>query len=261
MRSLMMMVLLFAAAGGLRAQDTGMSMVSAAMKTVGQATGMKGAERDAILEDGLRILMKVPESFPKDEPAVARAWLEIGRLQKRLARLDAALASLAKVLDHPGETRRCCDALHEMGGLHRRQKEREKAVMALTRVLTEFPKEKRSCADALVRIGGLKREMKDLEGAEAAFRQCLMDYGTLWRPSVDALDRLVGLYLRKKDEAGAREVHDKESKILVERFANGPEAEKVKRALSKMNSRARLDGKSAGDPQPEGKTEGGEPPR
>ena len=74
----------------IQAQDSGKSLVSAARKRAADARNKKGDERKVILEDTLRILRMVPEKFPQATPSVARAFVEMGKVLRRLGLTAAA---------------------------------------------------------------------------------------------------------------------------------------------------------------------------
>lgn len=224
----------------LDAQDSGRALLSAARKRAMDARGKEGEERAAVLRDCERILAVIPEKYSNEKPAVARAWLELGRTRKRLGKLKEAQAAFEKVLLDRNEQRPCCDALHELASLHKKGKRPAEAIAALQDVVKSYPTQARSRARALIRMGGLYRDMKQMEQAEAMWRQCLKEHGDLWRQSVDALNALVALKLRAKDVREARRILDAHTAALRSRFAGTKEEERLEAALAKMTSRVRL---------------------
>jgi len=222
------------------AQDGGRALLSAARKRSLDARGKEGPERVAILEDCERMLAAIPERFPDDRPAVARAWLELGRTRKRLGRTKDAAAALNNVLMVKEEQRPCCDALHELASLHRKAKRLDAAVSALETLVKDYPMQARSRARALVRIGGLYRSMRQFDKADGVLHQCLKEHGDLWRQSVDALNALVALKLSAKDPREGRRLLDAHTAALRARFAGSDDEERLEAALAKMTCRARL---------------------
>lgn len=227
-------------------QDGGRSLLSAARKRALDARGKEGVERAKVYEDCVRLLILVPERYPEEKAAIARAWLELGRTYRRLDRLKEAEDAFNKVFRVPEEQRPCCDALHDLASLYRKSKRREDAATALQRVVDGFPGQARSRALALIRLAGFARDAKKYDRAEALLRQCLKEHGDLWRQSIDALDALVALRLRRKDVRGARGALDAHTASLRARFAGTDEEERVESALMKMSSRARLAKAEAG---------------
>ena len=221
-------------------QDSGRSLLSAARKRALDARGKNGVARTKVYEDCVRLLTLVPERYPEQKAALARAWLELGRTYRRLDRLKEAEAAFNKVFRVPEEQRPCCDALHELASLYRKGRRREEAVRALQRVVDGFPGQARSRARALNRLAGFARDAKEDDRAEALLRQCLKEHGDLWRQSIDALDALVALRLRQKDVRGARGALDAHTASLRARFAGTDAEKRGESALMKMASRARL---------------------
>ena len=219
----------------LPAQDSGRAMIAAARKRAAEARGLKGGERRKILEDALALVSQVPERFPSDTPSVARAWLESGRLERRLGREQKGREALAKVLEHPSEKRRCCDALHEIATSLRRVGQRKEAAAALSRLVAEFPDQARSRARALVRLGGVRRELKDVAGARSAYEQCLKEHGDQWRSAVDSLNGLVNLAVKEKDLPLARKTLKEKGEAIRSRFAGTRYERSSQRAFDKMS--------------------------
>lgn len=246
----LMLLLLLVPCPALAGQDTGRSLLSAARKRAREARGLEGAERAAIFEDTLRILRMVPERFPDERPAVARAWLEMGRLLRRLDRGEEAVEALEKACTFTEEQRPVCDALHELASHYRKLREREQARAVLRRIVDEYPSQARPRARALIRMASLHREEKSYEKAEELLLQCLEEHGDLWRQAVDALDALVALKLRMKDIPGARSALDRHSKSLRARFAGTSLEARLERALMKMRSRPRLERMEGGPQEP-----------
>lgn len=222
------------------AQDNGRSLLSAARKRALDARGKEGAERTKVYEDCVRLLVLVPERHPKEKAAVARAWLELGRTYRRLDRKKEAEDAFNRVLLVPDEQRPCCDALHALASLLRKQKRRDEAKKALRRLVDGFPGQARSRALALIRLAGLERDAKNYDGADTLLRQCLKEHGDLWRQSVDALNALVSMKVRQKDMQGAREALEAHTASLRARFAGTDDEERLENALMKMSSRSRL---------------------
>ncbi len=247
-RSFTLVLAVLGLLGPVLAQDTGSSVLAAGRKRLEDAVGRKGAELTAVLEDGLRLLKTVPARFPEDRASSCRAWLEVGRVEKRLGRSTEAEAAFRKVLETPAEERPCCDALHDLATLHRKAKNADAAKAALQEVIDRFPGQPMERAHALIRLAGFHRDAKAFEQAEECLRRCLKEHGDLWRPAVDALDDLVALKLRQKETDEARKILDSHTEALRARFGGTGQEERIERALQKMPSRARLDGTvEAGD--------------
>lgn len=237
-------ILLLLTAVPAAAQDTGASLLAAARKRAQDATGRKGPELEAVLEDAIRLYGLVPDKFPDDGPSVARAWLEIGRAERRLGRSAGAEAAFRKASARPEEARTACDALHDLATLHRKAKKSEEARAALRQVIDGFPGQAASRAQALVRLAGLHRDAREYPQAEECLRRCLVEHADAWRTSIEALDDLVALKLRVKEPAEARRLLDTHGEAIKARFAGTSQEERVERALEKMPSRARLDRES-----------------
>lgn len=246
MRSLMLLAVLLGTAQPIWSQESGRALVSAGRKRLQDARGKQGKERNAVLEDALRILRMVPEKFPKEGAAVARAWLESGRILRRLGRVEEAQGALERVLEVEGEARPACDALHELATLYTRARKRDKATAALQRIVSEHPQQGMSRARALIRLASLQRRAKQVSAAEELLRRCLKEHGDLWRPSIDALDALVSLKIKSKDLKQARSLLASHGEAIAARFADSPVEGRVRRALQKMKSRGRLEKLAAG---------------
>ena len=229
-------------AAPLLAQETGRSLVSAARKRAQEARGKEKEEQVPIYEDSIRILKLVPERFPDDGAAVARAALEMGRLYRRLGRSDEAETAWLEVLKHPEEARPVCDALQDLASHYRRAKRLDDAAQVLLRLIDSYPDVGRPRALALIRLASVHRRQKDLVAAEERLRQCLNEHAALWRQSIDALDDLVAMKIRAKERKEARQLLDTHSAAILARFAETPQEDRVTDALRKMGSRARLDG-------------------
>lgn len=245
-RLLTMLCLILVAGAPLLAQDSGRSLLSAARKRAKDARGKESTEKTAVYEDCIRILAMIPERFPKERPAVARAWLETGRFWRRLSRPEKAEAAWKRVLETPKEQRPACDALHDLATLYRKMKKRDDAEQMLRRVIKDFPGQPNPRAQALIRLAGLRRDAKAYEESEKLLRQCLNEHGDLWRRGVDALNALVALKLRQKQTEEGRRILDAHTDALRARFDGTAQAERLENALMKMSSRARLEKREVG---------------
>ena len=221
-------------------QDSGQALLSAARKRALDARGKEGVAREKVYEDCVRLLTLVPERYPKEKIAVARAWLHLGRTYRRLDRPGDAEVAFGNVLRIPEEQRSCCEALHDLASLYRKGKRRGEATKSLQRVVDGFPGQVRLRAMALMRLAGLARDASAHARAETLLRQCLREHGDLWRQSVDALDQLVRLRLGQKDATGARGVLDAHAAALRARFVGTEDEDRLENALMKMVSRGRL---------------------
>ena len=227
-------------AAAVEGQDSGRTLLSAAKKRALDARGKEGEARAVVLEDCARLLAAIPERFPDEKPAVARAWLELGRVHNRLDRTMEATAAFERVLEIKEEHRTCCDALHELASIHRKKKRPEVAIAALDRIVAEFPSQSRSRARALIRMASLHRGVGRIDRAEVALNRCMKEHGDLWRQSVDALNALVSLKLKVNDPQVARRVLDAGTASLRARFAGTKDEQRLEAALAKMTSRVRV---------------------
>ena len=227
-------------------QDSARTLLSAARKRALDARVEEGAGKTAVYEDCVRLLRLIPERYPEEGPAVARAWLELGRTYRRLDRLPDAQQALQTASRMDGEPRVSTAALHDLASLHRRAGRRPEAAAALRAVVDGYPGQARSRARALIRLAGLERQGKRVEGARGLLRQCLKEHGDLWRQSVDALDALVALELAAKDLASARRCLDAHTAALRARFSATDDEDSLERALARMGARARLAKAEAG---------------
>ncbi len=236
---LLIAALLFGLTGEALAQDSGASLLSAARKRAADARGKKGDVRKAVFEDVLRILRMVPEKFPKEAPAVARAHLETGRVLRRLNRPQEAATALKRVLEIPNEDRPACDALHELASLYRKARKRDQARAMLQSVIDNYPCQALPRARALVRLAGIEKAKKPKTAADL-LRRCLKEHGDLWRPAVDALDALAALKIRAKEPDEARRLIETHSAAIRARFAGSKHEKRVEAALLRMKSLNRL---------------------
>lgn len=227
--------------GGLSAQDTGPTTISAARKIAAQATGLKGPERDAFLQEALQVLRRVDERFPKDEASRARAALESGRLLKRLGRLEEAAATFDAAAGFEKEAAIVVDALLDLSIVHRTLKDLAAAEAALRKIINHHTEQERDHAEALIRLASIQRQRKEWSLAEETLRHCLETHAGLWRQAVDALDDLVSMKIRNKDNTAARKDLDEGTAKLRARFKDSANESKLESALERMSSRARLD--------------------
>lgn len=224
------------------AQDTGKSLLAAARKRATEARGLDAEAKAAIYEDVLRLLARIPKDFPEERPAVARAWLETGRFERRLDRPERAEAAFRRVLEFPDEASPMCDALHDLASLLRRKKEYAAATELLQRLVDEYPKQEYDRARAFLRLASLERQAKRPEVAAGHLERVLAEHPGRWRQCVDALDDLVLLRVGQGEHDAARQLLERHEAEIRERFAGGKSAERVARALDGMRCRTRLDG-------------------
>lgn len=227
--------------GPLCGQDTGPTTIAAARKIAAQATGLKGPERDAFLQEALQVLRQVDERFPKDGSSRARAALESGRLLKRLGRLDEAVAAFDAAAGFEKEAGIVVDALLELSVVHRTRKDLAAAEAVLRKIIDQHGEQARDHAEALIRLASIQRQRREWSLAEETLRHCLATHADLWRQAVDALDDLVSMKIRNKDHGGARKDLDEGTGMLRARFKDSPNESKLESALERMSSRARLD--------------------
>lgn len=240
-RTMLLLVFLVSSTASVFTQDTAASVLAAARKRVQEAAGRKGPELEAPLKAGLVLLESIPTRFPEDTASVAKAWLEMGRIHRRLGATGPAEAAFKKTLETPSEAGVAADALQDLASLYRRQKRREDAAAALQRIVDEFGAVPGERATALIRLAGLHRDAKAFDQAEACLRRCLAEHGDLWRSAVDALDDLAALKLRQKDVAGAKELLQSHGESIKARFAGTASEDRVEAALEKMSSRQKLE--------------------
>lgn len=224
------------------AQETAASLLSLARKQAQEAVGKKGGDLEAVLNKVVATYGEVIEKFPGDLSAVTRARLEMARAQRRLGKSEEAEAMFKRVLEAKEEKALCCDALHDLATLYRRQKKQKEAIAVLQDLVENYRDQTGERAQALIRLGGLYRDAKDFAKAEECLRLCLKEHADQWRASVDALDDLALLKLRQKDRDSAKEVLNAHTETIKARFAGTSNEERVERALLKMSSRARLEG-------------------
>lgn len=222
------------------AQDTAASLLTAARKKAKVARTLEGEDRDRARSEVITLLKSVHERFPSDVAAGTRAWLEIGRMERRRGQFGAAREAFEKVAGTPDQPGPVCDALHDLASLHRKEKRLGDARKCLDRVVKDFPKQGRARTKALLRLAGLDQRAGDLEAAEVAFRKVLDEHPELWRASVDALDRLARMKLRDGYRKEALDLVEKEGARLRTRFAATSQAARVEAALARMKIHAQL---------------------
>ncbi len=244
---------LFAASLAFGQAASGPTLLTAGRKKVQEASKSAGGKADQALQDAMAIFQRVTTECPEDAPSLARAWLEIGRIQRRLGKAGEAKSAFEKAIALPGEERTLCDALLDLSTLARRAGRLEEAETHLRRIVEKHASQGSARAQALLKLGSVLKEARRDADAEACLRQCLADHGDRWRTAVDALDDLVMLKLRSEQMGEARKILEEHSAAMKARFAGTPTEPRLEKALQRMAGRGRIEREDGAPDEDDGK--------
>ncbi|MCA9320426.1 MAG: tetratricopeptide repeat protein, partial [Planctomycetes bacterium] len=178
-------LLLFTLIGGLLpAQDDAETLIAMARKQEAEARGKSQEDRQICLEDALKTYRSVLTRFPADSAVCQRAWYEVGSLERRLGRIDAAREAYESALGKEGPDRIATRALDGLASIHRRQKSLEQAEGCLKRIVADYPSEPRAQAEARLDLMRLYRASKRFREAIQVGEEIIREHPSIWRVNV-----------------------------------------------------------------------------
>ena len=223
-----------------RAQENPRTMLQAGRKQENEAVGKSGDLRAAQLAKALKVYSLIPGKWPDALREKATAHLRMGAIHNRLMDREQALASLANVLEVPGQSRLHAEALETKASILRKAKDFDGARGALTQIVSDYPIEARFAARACLTLGSISKQQKRWKEAWTWGERVLSDFGGLWRENVDACNLLCSVLIRCRRWPDAINKLDELDKLLEKKFSEHAKWESISKAMQRMSSRRTL---------------------
>ncbi|MEE9392847.1 MAG: hypothetical protein V3W41_10115 [Planctomycetota bacterium] len=221
-------------------QDTAKSMLQLAGKTAKQARSKKGEERAKVYREALVAYSKVVDNWPDALKEKARAFVETGRLHRKLKETPQALTAFEAALATPGQARAHVMALESMASLHRKQKNLKGVRETYERLIRDCAGEDRSCAKAKLSLASLARRAHQWNESDRLAKSVLDDTPQLWRENVDAGNAIVSGLIKRREWRKALDSLKAQDEFLRSRFESTETWAKVQKAMAKMSARRTL---------------------
>jgi tetratricopeptide (TPR) repeat protein len=219
-------------AGAGDARSTTRAELQSAAKLVDAVKGLRGPARTEALTKAAAAYQQVIDRHPDDRGSCARAWFEIGELERRKANLAAAEKAYAQAVALDAE-RFGARALIEQAHMQRRLDRPDEALAAYRKVATLQPDSGRAHT-ARLWIARCLKAKGDLTGAIASYESAL-DTTTHPGRSIELLNGLAKACLAQGDLDGAGAALARADKLVPE--GDGKEAQRLRKAVEKMSAR------------------------
>ena len=143
--------------------------------------------------------------FPEAKAECSEACFRMGEIHRTLKMTDEAVREFNRSITFLSTGVFAARALKEIGHIHRRAKEYDKAVIFYKRVLDECKAQREQCADAYTWIGKVHLKRKEAEKARGLFIGFVEKFPEFPDDGVRSIDLAAGSLIAegKKDEAAA----------------------------------------------------------
>lgn len=219
-------------AGGGDAASTARAELRLAAQLVDEVKGLRGPARTEALTKAAAAYHQVIGRHPDDRGSCARAWFEIGELERRQANLAAAEKAYAQAATLDFE-RFGARALIEQAHMQRRLDRPDEALAAYRKVATLLPDSARAHT-ARLWVARCLQAKGDVTGAIAAYESALETTDHPAR-SIELLNGLTKAWLAQGDLDAAAAVLARADKLVP--AGDGEEAQKLRKAVEKMSAR------------------------
>ena len=216
-------------------QGSGREALRRASRLVEEVKGQKGEQRDQALQRAERAYREVIADYSSDPSVCARAWFEVGELQRRLSNLSAASQAYGRALELDPD-RFGVRALLQQAHMQRRLSEWKEAVASYRKVVARAPDSARAHT-ARLWVGGCLQSMGDLPGAIREFSKAL---GETEKPLrvIELTNKLAKALVTQDDLDGAAVAIARADAVAPS--GSGAEAERLRKAAAAMSARKAL---------------------
>jgi tetratricopeptide (TPR) repeat protein len=221
---------------------------SGASKRLKEAWNLKKTSFKQEAEVKKTILLKTVEcyrsllkEFPEAKAECSQACFRMGEIYRSLKMTEEALREFNRSITFIPAGEFAARSLKEIGHIHRRVKQYDKAIMCYTRVLDECPEQRDQCADAYTWTGKVHLKRKEYEKARGLFIGFIEKFPEFPDDGVRNIDLAAGSLLNE----GKRE----EATALINKWRQHFESllgkdkrldKKIERALERMKTPERL---------------------